>query len=282
MAFGNGEALRQIGIQLRQVLTDLAAVNQQLTDQQHAIDQIRFDTTAAINTGLTENRAVIRDGLTRANETISDPLTQIGSELVAIRGGVGQLDNQIRTATAAAAVQQPAPEPAREPEAAPVEDQAPPAPEPVPEPEPEPVHRVEHDLDTLRAAAGISAAKLHAHRDLWAFLVEHAGRDPHFHIPGDVTAKGGTVQVDVSGRSLVAALTSLRTVCQNPAADPGTAAIAEHLYGRIADTVKAIAATPHSGHGADSVVIVIDDRIKPDDSDQADSGNDQPERDPEE
>lgn len=263
MAFGNGEALRQIGIQLRQALTDLAAVKQQLTDQQHAIDQIRFDTTAAINTGLTENRAVIRDGLTRANETISDPLTQIGSELVAIRGGIGQLDNQIRTAAAAAVVQQPAPEPAQEPEAAPVEDQAPPAPEPAVEPEPEAPHWVEHDLDTLRAAAGISAAKLHAHRDLWAFLVEHAGRDPHFHIPGDVTAKGGTVQVDVSGRSLVAALTSLRSVYRAAHVDPGTGAIAEHLYERIAKTVKDIAASPHSGDGADPVVIVIDDRIKP-------------------
>lgn len=38
LAFGNREALRRIGIQLGQVLTDLAAVKQQLADQQHAID----------------------------------------------------------------------------------------------------------------------------------------------------------------------------------------------------------------------------------------------------
>ncbi|MCX5355907.1 hypothetical protein [Streptomyces mirabilis] len=38
MAFGNVEALRRIGIQPGQVLTDLAAVKQQLADQQHAID----------------------------------------------------------------------------------------------------------------------------------------------------------------------------------------------------------------------------------------------------
>jgi hypothetical protein len=125
VAFGNGEALRKIGEQLGRVLEDLSALKQQVSDQQLAIDQIRFDTTAAINTGLTENRAVIRDGLTRANETISDPLTQIGSELVAIRGGIGQLDNQIRTAAAAAA------QPAEAPESAPVEDQAPPAPGPL-------------------------------------------------------------------------------------------------------------------------------------------------------
>lgn len=38
VAFGNREALRRIGIHLGQVLTDLAAVKQQLADQQHAID----------------------------------------------------------------------------------------------------------------------------------------------------------------------------------------------------------------------------------------------------
>jgi hypothetical protein len=271
VAFGNGEALRQIGIQLGQVLTDLAAVKQQLADQQHAIDQIRQDTTAAINTGLAENRAVIRDGLTRANETISDPLTQIGSELVAIRGGIGQLDNQIKTA-ATAAVQQPVPEQAQELTPEPVEDQA-----PSPELEPEMVvaQQVEHDADTLRAAAGISAARLHIHRDTWAFLVERAGQDRHFHIPGDVTANGGTVQVDVSGRSLVAALTSLRTVYRAADVDPGTGAIAEHLYERIAKTVKDIAASPHSGDGADPVAIVIDDRIKTT-GEQAGGGDDQP------
>jgi hypothetical protein len=112
----------------------------------------------------------------------------------------------------------------------------------------------------LRAAARISVAKLTAHRDTWAFLVEHAGQDHHFHIPGDVTAHGGTVTVDVSGRSLVAALTSLQAVHQAPGADPGTAAIARHLYDRIKKTVNAVAAAPHTGDGAEPVTIVIDDR----------------------
>lgn len=274
MAFGSADLLRQIISQLGQLGADLAALKQQVTDQQHTVDQIRQDTTAAINTGLAENRAVIRTGLDRTHETIGDPLTQIGSELVAIRGGIGQLDNQIKTA-AAAAVQQPTPEPAQEPTPEPVEDQP-----PTPQPEPDVAHQVEHDPETLRAAAGISAARLHIHRDTWAFLVEHAGQDRHFHIPGDVTAIGGTVQVDVSGRSLVAALTSLRAVYQAADVDPGTGAIAEHLYGRIANTVQAIAAAPHSGDGADPVVIVIDDRIKPETGDRASDINDQPERAP--
>ncbi|MCX4431541.1 hypothetical protein [Streptomyces mirabilis] len=114
----------------------------------------------------------------------------------------------------------------------------------------------------LLAAAGISAAELRVHRDTWAFLVEHAGQDRHFHIPGGVEEKDGIVKVQVSGPSLVAALTSLRAVHEADGADPGTAAIAQHMYGRIAKTVKAVAKDPHSGTGGNPVAIVIDDRIK--------------------
>jgi hypothetical protein len=124
----------------------------------------------------------------------------------------------------------------------------------------------------LLAAAGISAAELRVHRDTWAFLVEHAGQDRHFHIPGDVEEKDGIVKVQVSGPSLVAALTSLQAVHQAADADPGTAAIAQHVYGRIAKTVKAVAKDPHSGTGGDPVAIVIDNRIK--------ATGEQPERDP--
>jgi hypothetical protein len=272
VAFGNGDLLRQISNQLGQVLTDLAAVKQQLADQQHAIDQVRFDTTAAINTGLTENRAVIRDGLARANETISDPLTQIGSELVAIRGGIGQLDNQIRTAAAAAQAVQ-------EPEPAPVEDQAPPAPapelDPAPEPDPGPPQLTDGDLKTLRAAAGISAATLHAHRDTWEFLVKHAGPDRHFHVPGEVQDAVGTVLAKISGPSLVAVLTSLGSVKDNPGADPGTQAIAHHLHERIGSIVNEIAAAPQSGGDVDPVKIVIDDRLKPENG-EPEADDDQP------
>jgi hypothetical protein len=109
----------------------------------------------------------------------------------------------------------------------------------VPTAVPEAPEADEGHSDLLRAAAGISAATLNVHRDTWAFLVEHAGQDRHFHIPGEVIAEGGTVRVDVSGPSLVAALITLRAVHTAPAADPGTAAIARQLYDRIAGTVNA-------------------------------------------
>ncbi|MFD5497663.1 hypothetical protein ACFWH4_33425 [Streptomyces sp. NPDC127091] len=67
-------------------------------------------------------------------------------------------------------------------------------------------------MDTLRAAADISAATLHAHRDTWEFLVKHAGTDQHFHLPAEVQDAAGTILAKVSGPSLVAALTSLHRV----------------------------------------------------------------------
>ena len=100
MPFGSAdrELLRQIGNQLSQLTADLAAVKQQVTDQQHAIDQIRQDATAAITTGLAEIRAVARDGLARTNEIATGPLANIGNELVAIRGNITQLGTQIQQA----------------------------------------------------------------------------------------------------------------------------------------------------------------------------------------
>lgn len=251
MPFGSGdrELLRAIGDQLGRALTDLAAIKQQVTDQQHAIDQIRQDTTAAINTGLTENRAVIRSGLDRANETVTGPLASIGSELVAIRGGIQQLDGRIKAAAADVPVAAQEREPEAAPKAVPVEDQR-------PDPEPEAPASVA-DEEILRAAAGISAATLHAHRDTWEFLVKHAGPDQHFHVPGEIKDAVGTVQASISGPTLVAALTSLDTVSRTAAA-PGTRAIAHHLYERIKETVEAIAAAPRTG--TDPVKIVIDDR----------------------
>jgi hypothetical protein len=144
--------------------------------------------------------------------------------------------------------------------------------EPQSEPEPE-VHAEqpqppnEDDRAILRAAAGISAATLHAHRDTWEFLVKHAGQDRHFHLPGVTVVKDGTVQVAVSGPTLVATLTSLAAVSRT-AADPGTAAIAGHLHQRLTETVEEIVTRPHRGDGVGPVRIVIDDRAKPDNGEQ--------------
>lgn len=255
---------------LQQLAKAIAAMSQQLTAQQRHLDQLQQGTSVS----LTETRAVVRDSLA----TITTDLASIRSALqlertsgeaaadhlndareVARRALAEQRDlNAATMAATVAAIRadveqfiRPAPEAPTEAASAPTVA-------------PEAAAEDKGHGELLKAAAGISAAKLTAHRDTWAFLVEHAGQDRHFHIPGDITADGGTVTVDVSGRSLVAALTSLQAVHAATGADPGTAAIAEHLYDRIKKTVNAVAAEPHTGNGAEPVTIVIDDRAKPD------------------
>lgn len=257
MPFGSAdrELLRQIGHQLSQLTADTAALKQQVADQQHAIDQIRQDATAAITTGLAEIRAVARDGLARTNEIATGPLASIGNELVAIRGNITQLGAQIQQA-AKPAVLEPEPEPAdREPDPTP-------APAPLPAPPESRLMRAADDPAVLQAAAGISAATLQAHRDTWEFLVKHAGQDQHFHLPAASTANDGAIEVAVSGPTLVAALTRLTTV-SDTADDPGTRAIATHLHARLTETVEEIVTRPHRGDGAEPVRIVIDDRAGP-------------------
>jgi len=185
-------------------------------------------------------REVVRRALNESRDTLIGQLTGITADLATIRASVQRFDHP----------GQPVPE----------------APQEAAQ-QPQTTTIVAGDQEAhaalLRAAAGISTATLNVHRDTWAFLVEHAGQDRHFHIPGEVTADGGTVRVDVSGPSLVAALTTLRAVHQALAVDPGSAAIARHLYDRIADTVNAVANTPRTGGGAAPVTITIDDRATP-------------------
>ncbi|WPO70230.1 hypothetical protein [Streptomyces sp. KN37] len=262
--FGNDNAdlLRQVLAQLGQISTDLAALKQQAADQQHAIDQIRQDTAAALTTGLTENRTVIRDGLDRARDTIGDPLTRISTELVAIRSGISRLDDQLKTRTDHAP--------------------APPAPDrgAAPKPEPAPAEQAEErvvafaetqdcepdepDSGILRAAAGIAHATVEGHRDTWAFLIQVAGNAEHFHIPGEVTDDDGFVSVRLSGPSLVAAITSLAHTTRNTP-NAVTRAIADHIHGKITNAVQAIIDRPHSGDPGTPVRITIDDRARPDD-----------------
>ncbi|MFJ4519069.1 hypothetical protein ACIP4X_35205 [Streptomyces sp. NPDC088817] len=111
----------------------------------------------------------------------------------------------------------------------------------------------------LKAAAGISAAELQMHRDTWAFLVEHAAGDRHFHVPGAVDEDDGFVTVCVSGPSIVAAITSLDRVSRTEP-DPVTRAIAGHLHQRFTETVDEIIRDPHRDGDVEHVEIVIDDR----------------------
>ncbi|GGV67978.1 hypothetical protein GCM10010277_76920 [Streptomyces longisporoflavus] len=266
--FGNDNAdlLRQVLGQLAQIGSDLSALKQQASDQQLAIDQIRQDATAALNSGLSENRAVIREGLARANETVSGPLTHLSTELVAIRSSISRLDHHAKTVAAP-----PPPTPQERspaPEPPPVQDQKPEA--------SAPAKTTAAGETILRAAAGISAATLQAHRDTWEFLVKHAGPDQHFHVPGAVTIQNGSVTAAVSGPSLVAAITSLGDVSRT-GDTPGTRAIAAHLHARLTDTVRAVVENPHQGRGAEPVAIVIDDRAA---AERTSEGNGRPDNEP--
>lgn len=225
---------------LEKLLSEISALRQQVAGHQHAIERVETAAISAARDHLNETRNIVRQALNENRETLVGQLTGITADLATIRANTQRFDHP-----------------------------GPPVPEAPQEAAQQPQTTTiaagdqEAHGKLLQAAAGISAATLNVHRDTWAFLVEHAGQDRHFHIPGDVTADGGTVRVDVSGPSLVAALTTLRTVHQAPAVDPGSAAIARHLYDRIADTVNAVANTPRTGGGAAPVTITIDDRATP-------------------
>jgi hypothetical protein len=262
--FGSGDraTLGQIAKQLDEISKDLAAVKQQVADQQHMIDQARRDATAAITSGLAEIRAVAREALGRTSDVATGHLANIGSELVAIRGTIGQLDTRLKEPPAPAPEEQAARvEPTTNREPQPVEQ---PAPEPAVEPEPHVERASGPDPDILRAAAGIAHATVEAHRDTWAFLIQVAGSEQHFHIPGRVEDHEGFVSVRFSGPSLVAAITSLDHVAHN-ANSPVTRAIADHLHGKITTAVQEIIDRPHRGDGDGTPVrIVIDDRAAAD------------------
>jgi hypothetical protein len=258
--FGSGdrETLGRIAEQLGEISKDLAALKQQVNDQQHMIDQARQDATRAISSGLAEVREVARRALDRTSDVATGHLATIGGELLAIRGALGQLDARLReTPAPTPEVQTAREDPATGPEPQPVEQ---PTPEPTPEPEPHVEPASGPDPDILRAAAGIARATVEAHRDTWAFLIQTAGREQHFHIPGKVQDDDGFVQVRFSGPSLVAAITSLDHV-HHTAESPVTRAIAAHVHGKITTAVQEIIDRPHRGDGDGTPVrIVIDDR----------------------
>lgn len=145
-----------------------------------------------------------------------------------------------------------APKPAGEP------PQPPNPPEP-PQQEPGPIGSPAPDPDILRAAAGIAHATVKAQRDTWAFLIQVAGNEKHFHIPGKVKGDHGFVSVRFSGPSLVAAITSLSHIA-HITDNPNTRAIAEHIRDKITAAVREVLDNPGSGNKGKPVCIVIDDR----------------------
>ncbi|MBH1934389.1 hypothetical protein I5Q34_08810 [Streptomyces sp. AV19] len=110
----------------------------------------------------------------------------------------------------------------------------------------------------LRCAAGIASATLLCHRDTWAFVLEQAARDRHFRAPGQVLSPGGDrVEAALSGRSLIAVLTSLWHTAGSGRGAAGDWALAVELYVRVAAAVERTGGDMRSGA---AVTIVLDDR----------------------
>ncbi|MGK9462977.1 hypothetical protein ACSLFT_23535 [Streptomyces sp. G6] len=168
MPFGSADraTLGEIARQVKDIGESVAARKQQVSDQQHVIDQIRRDATGAISTG---------------------PLTLINNEFVATHGTIGRLEADVRAVVSQSAD-------ATDPTSQPSELAGRSGPCPRPASHDEPTVRPSYDEAdsesagpqpdhaTLRAAAGIAHATLEAHRDTWAFLIQTAGREQHFHI----------------------------------------------------------------------------------------------------
>ncbi|MFE7763048.1 hypothetical protein [Streptomyces sp. NPDC057438] len=107
----------------------------------------------------------------------------------------------------------------------------------------------------LQQAARISSAVLVCHRDMWEFVAAHAGRHPHFRVPGQITDHGSErVSATISGRSLIAVLISLYNVTHTADEGDGNWELATTLYQRIHHQLTALAPD------GDPVTITLDDR----------------------
>ncbi|MGW1073109.1 hypothetical protein [Streptomyces sp. NPDC002537] len=108
----------------------------------------------------------------------------------------------------------------------------------------------------LLTAAGMSHVELVCHRDTWEFVAGQAAGHQHFRTPPAVQdIKGGRIQADLSGRSLIAVLITLWETRQ--AAGPMDAdwALAAALYLRIARELSTVV----SGPDLHTVRIALDD-----------------------
>lgn len=117
----------------------------------------------------------------------------------------------------------------------------------------------DHD-DLLELAAGVAYAEIACHRDTWAFLVEQTARDEHFRLPGDVREKpDGTLEADLSGRSLIAVIGALWRTRTAPATPAGTRALAAEVYQRVSEALQEMSPATDDPPGP-VTRIVIDNR----------------------
>ncbi|MGP4004575.1 hypothetical protein [Streptomyces sp. 8N706] len=119
--------------------------------------------------------------------------------------------------------------------------------------------------DSLLSAASIASARLICHRDAWEFVIEQTGQHPHFRIPDRISDAGdGQVETFLSGRSLLAVLTTMRALYNDQSQDMATWALASAVYRRTQYAVAA--ATGTRSDGGEVTTIVLDDRPAPADT----------------
>ncbi|MFR9725913.1 hypothetical protein ACL02R_21475 [Streptomyces sp. MS19] len=107
-----------------------------------------------------------------------------------------------------------------------------------------------HDL--FARAAGVARAGVVCHRDTWSFVVEHAARAEHFRLPAEVVEReDGTVEAQLSGRTLIAVIDALWHVQHDPGASAATYALAGEIRSRIDDALSG---------GQETARVVIDGR----------------------
>lgn len=144
---------------------------------------------------------------------------------------------------------------------------------PVAEPVQEPAQADQEDqrahLQCLLSAAAIASATLICHRETWDFIAEHASGHTHFRLPEQIDdADGGRIEASLSGRSLLAVLTTMWKVTREHEGgstssgdgdqDLATWALAAAVYRRTALAVDRVTHLAEKENGP--TLIVLDDR----------------------
>jgi hypothetical protein len=262
MAFGARDikaAISRIETQLT-ILTTSTLTSSTLTALSSAIDQGIERLAIAISGN--------QNSINGAQESINARISAVNTRIEAVNSDINALRYSVQTAADAQEIRRDVAElhaliaewKAEAAEARRLYEAANPPPEPADEPPTEPARTDEPShSQLLRTAASISSATLTCHRDLWAFFVERSAAGRHFRVPGLVKKAGdGKVEVELSGRTIIASLTALDQVRREHERDEDEDwALASELYEAFADVVEAVGQGPRSGTEGE-VAIVID------------------------
>lgn len=125
----------------------------------------------------------------------------------------------------------------------------------------EPGEDVADYRNLLELAAVVACSKLVCHRDTWAFVVEQAAQAEHFRLPAGIDERAdGTIEADISGRTLIAVIGALWRTQHSPVSEE-TGALAKQVYRRIHEALQGLAPAES---GAQRVTrVLIDDRPRP-------------------